>query len=289
MSKRPACAVGVAALAALCLFPSAARLEAHEEPFGYVRDAETEPKGEWELTQWTTARVGKESGRYLGMDFETELEHGVTDRFQTALYLVSHYHSLRDAAGGTETFGDRNRFGISGSTVELKYQVTSAQTSPVGFALYFEPGYRTISRNSGARIPELEGETRLIFQKNFFKGRLVTAFNYIFEPELKREDGAWESELVMEAGLGASWAFNSRWRLGLEGRVRTEFPRMNLRDSEFVVFHAGPTVVYTRDRWFATLTVLPQVAGWPDSRGKGGLHLNDAERLEVRMKVGFEF
>jgi hypothetical protein len=51
---------------------------AHEEPFGYSRGAQSEAMGEWELTQWSTARVGKESGRYTALDLSTELEYGVT-------------------------------------------------------------------------------------------------------------------------------------------------------------------------------------------------------------------
>lgn len=31
--------------------------------------------------QFVTARTGKAEGNYLGMDFETEVEHGFTDAF----------------------------------------------------------------------------------------------------------------------------------------------------------------------------------------------------------------
>ena len=55
------------ALGGLALALTTGSLLAHEEPFGYVRGAQSEAKGEWELTQWTTGRVGKESGRYLGL------------------------------------------------------------------------------------------------------------------------------------------------------------------------------------------------------------------------------
>ncbi len=73
----------------------------HGEPFTYVRGSQTEAKGELELEQWTTARFGKESGDYLGMDFNTELEYGVTDRFQVAGYLNYNYHHLNDAVGSS--------------------------------------------------------------------------------------------------------------------------------------------------------------------------------------------
>lgn len=46
-------------------------LVAHGEPFGYLRGAQVEAKGEWEVAQWSTARIGKESGRYLGLNWNT--------------------------------------------------------------------------------------------------------------------------------------------------------------------------------------------------------------------------
>lgn len=91
------------------------------------------------------------------MDFATELEHGVTDVFQTAIYLESHCHFLRNSTGSSTTFDDRNRFGISGTSLELKYQLASPETSPVGVALYFEPAYRTIDGVAGDRIRERYG------------------------------------------------------------------------------------------------------------------------------------
>ena len=98
-------------------------LVAHEEPFGYVRGAQSEPPGEWEVTQWTTARMGKESGDYLGLDFNTEIELGITRKLQMAAYLNTRYHHLRDVEGTEEKFEDRNRFGLDGGSLEIKYQL----------------------------------------------------------------------------------------------------------------------------------------------------------------------
>ena len=100
--------VGGLALAAA----TTSALLAHDEPFGYLRGAQTEAKGEWEVVQWSTARIGKESGRYLGLDLATELEYGVTDRFQVAAYVISDYLLAKDSVGSSKTFDDRNRFSV---------------------------------------------------------------------------------------------------------------------------------------------------------------------------------
>ena len=178
-------------------------VSAHEEPFGYLRGAQSEPKGEWEVNQWTTARFGKESGRYLGMDFATELEYGVTDRFQAALYLTGNYHRLRNSSGSSDTFDDRNRFGVSGTSLEMKYQLADPYRQWAGFALYFEPGYSTIDAVSGERSQEVELELRLIGEKHFLDHRLIAVVNYILEPEFEHEPGhAWETNLGMEWSAG---------------------------------------------------------------------------------------
>jgi len=279
----------VSGLTALALV-STATLLAHEEPFGYSRGAQSEAKGEWELTQWSTARTGKESGRYWGLDLSTELEYGVTDRFQAALYLNTAYHFLENSRGSSETFEDRNRFGLNGASIELKYQLLNPIHDQWGFAVYFEPGYGSIDKVDGSRHDEYELETRLILQKNFFDDRLVTVLNYIFEPEFKRSASSpWSTHLNMGWTAGASWKLNRHWRIGAETRLSTEFEDADLQKAEYLVLSAGPTVHYNGDRFYATLTVLPQVIGWPDARGVAGLHLDEKEKLEVRLKVGTEF
>ena len=265
-------------------------LNAHKEPFGYLRGAQSEPRGEWEITQWTTGRVGKESGRYLGMDFATEVEYGVTDRLQTAVYLTGNDHFLHNATGSSEVFDDRNQFGLSGTKLEFKYQLSDPYRNWAGFSLYFEPGYSTIESAGGERHQEVELELRLIGQKNFFDNRLVAAVNYVLEPEFERAAGTpWATNLRMEWNAGLSWHIAAHWWIGGELRLVTKFEDSDLNRSKFLTFSAGPTVHYAGERFFATLTLLPQLRGWPNPSGVAGLHLDEAERLEIRLKLGAEF
>ncbi len=266
------------------------QLAAHEEPFGYLRGAQSEPKGEWEVTQWTTARIGKETGRYLGMDFATELEYGVSDRFQTALYLIGNYHQIRNATGSSDSFDDRNRFGISGTSLEMKYQLADPYRKWAGFALYFEPAYSTIDGVSGERNQEVELELRLIGEKHFLDHRLIAAVNYILEPAFEHEPGhPWETNISMEWAAGLSWKLSDHWRLGAECRLVTKFEDADLNQAEHLTFYAGPTLHYSGEKFFATLTVMPQLRGWPNSRGTAGLHLDESEKIEIRFKLGTEF
>ena len=198
--------------------------------------------------------------------------------------------SLRQLGPVNQPFDDRNRFGVNGTAFELKYQLLNPFQDAFGFALYFEPGYNSIERADGGRHDEFELETKLILQKNFLDDRLIAAVNYTIEPEWVRSAGSdWATNLKMEWTAGLSWKFARHWWLGVETRLDTEFADADLNKSEFVTFSAGPTLHYGGERLFATLTVLPQIWGWPDQTGTGGRHLDDRERVEIRLKLGTEF
>ena len=266
-------------------------LRADENLFGYTYTADVLPKGKWELEQWATGRVSKETGTFFGGDFRTEIETGITDRLQGSLYLNYNYHYSRNAAGSSGPIDDVNRFGISGTSAEFKYQVLSPFKDPVGLALYLEPGYGTIEESTGARHQEFELEGKLIVEKHWLEDSLVGSFNFTVEPEW--EKGAGDTEfhvnLKLEWSTGIAYRFASHWHAGLEARLQTEYEDADLDRAAFVAAFVGPSLHYGAERWWATLTVMPQIAGWPDSRGIGGLTLDDHERLEVRLKLGYNF
>jgi hypothetical protein len=273
--------------AGLCL----AEAQADENPFGYTYTTDVLPKGKWEVEQWVTARVGKESGSFLGTDLRTEIELGFADRLQGSLYLNYNYFYIHDALASSGPLDNKNFFGVSGVSSEWKYQVLSPYKDNFGLTLYLEPGYATIEPSTGSRHQEIELEGKLILEKHWLDDALVGALNYTLEPEWEKADGdsGFNLHLKMEGTAGLAYRIAPRWYAGLEARLQTEFEDANLNNSQFVAAFVGPSLHYGTQRWWATLTVLPQVWGWPDSRGKGGLTLDDHERLEVRMKFGYNF
>ena len=263
---------------------------ADENIFGYIYTADVLPKGKWEVEQWVTSRIGKESGSFLGLDMRTEIERGLTDRLSGALYLNYKYFYVHDAVSSGGPMENRNFMDVNGVSAEFKYQLYSAYKDPFGLTLYLEPGYGTLEAASGEHHQEYELEAKLILEKHWMEDALIGTFNYTVEPEWERSMGGdFEVALKMEWTAGMAYRIAPRWYAGLETRVQTEFEEADLSESEFVAAFVGPSLHYGGDRWWATLTVLPQVWGWPDSHGTGGLHLDDHERVEVRLKVGFNF
>jgi len=124
---------------------------ADEQLFGFVRGAETLPKGKAEVYQFITYRPGKDTGSYHALDFDTEIECGFTDRFQSSLAVVNHYNSNTNVEG----LDDLNSFQFGGVEFSSKYRVLSPFKDPSGLALRLEGGY--LQRDEVGGLPQQEG------------------------------------------------------------------------------------------------------------------------------------
>lgn len=275
---------------ALVLFPLMA--QADENYFGYSYGAETLPKGKNEAYLWLTHREGKGEGHYDAQDVQLEFEHGWSDRFQTSFYLTGRAHDIRGTALEDEETGEgivRTRdLDFDGAKVSFKWNLRSPFKDGYGLALYLEPEYGSIDKISGERTREFGVEAKAIVQKNFLDDQLVAVYNLTLEPEWEREDGEWEPELAVENSAGLSYRFAPNWYAGVETRVHMEYPDYGAR--EHWAWFAGPTLHYGGQRWWATLTWLPQIKGGPVEADRSRtLHLEEHEEQETRLKIGINF
>jgi hypothetical protein len=290
--KRIFCAVLMA-----CSFSATAG----ETMFGYLYTTDTIPQGKWEYEQVQTLRTGKARGSYTAIDLRNEFEYGVTDKFQTAFYLNSSYlksTNQYDPEMPSDDLPDHNEFDVDGMSVEFIYRLLSPYTDPIGLALYVEPEIAIRDHMMGDDHIERSVEMRVILQSNFLDDQLITAFNFMVEPEWEKVDGLVKKELWAELTLGASYRIASKWYLGLEGRNHMEFIDMNLADQEHSAYFLGPNVHYGDQKWWIQFTVLPQIWGWPRDLGLGkdgteisspNNHLGQHENLEVRAKFALVF
>lgn len=274
-------ASAVVLLAGLAAVPAPSR--ADENLWGYVYGADTLPRGRSEIYAWWTTRSDKADGAYRGTDVKLEFERGFSDRFQGSLYLNFRGHHIAGVTG----YEDRDEFGLDGAQVSFKYRLLSAYKDPLGLAVYFEPGYTSREKITGERVDEWEFETKIIAQKNFAEDRLAIATNLTLEQEFERERGEelFEGELIGEWTAGVSYRFAPGWFAGAEVRAHTEFPDMDLSNQEHAAWFAGPNLHYGARRWWATVSIMPQIGGWPHGDGSR-LHLDEHERIETRLKLG---
>ena len=263
---------------------------ADENYFGYSYGAETLPKGRWEAYLWLTSRIGKGVGTYQGWDNFNEIEHGLTDRLQVSFYVNTSGHRIKNNG----EWADNTSFGFEGVRTSFKYALTSPYKSPVGIAVYVEPEYSRREKISGEHVTELAVETKFILQKNFLDDRIVSVLNLTYEHEWEREaadageEREFEPEIALEATAGVNYRFKPGWFIGAEGRTHSEYPDADLGNEEHRAWFVGPALHYGGRKWWFTATVLPQVHGRPQENSNH-LFLGEHERLETRIKIGYNF
>lgn len=311
----------MAALLAVSIAPLA---HAGEELFPETYLADTLPKGVFEAEQGVTYREGKSEGTYRLWQTRSELEYGISDRWQIAGYINAYSVQAENdnskasrvnftasggdgdeiSGGGPGTFGAyvpssttlpipaaryRNT-DFDSISIETIYKILNVYTDPIGLAGYLE-------YTGGDHSQEIE--LKALLQKNYFDDRLVLAANANLEFERNSYNltGVAERETELEFTGGASYRFASNWRAGGELRNIRGYTGHSIGsgDRSYSVWYLGPQVSYTGVRWFATLGYQRQMP-WAeayDAPAKleqvSGLNYKEFEANFVRLKFGFNF
>ncbi len=274
----------IGVLAAMVALAWAGTASASEPVFGYLYTADTVPKGKVEVEQWITDREGQAHGYYHGLYGRTEVEVGVTDNLQVALYanyahISAHNNSVDHLTEGLDIAPDhdplkrQSSWHSDGASMEVLWRVSSPYTHPIGVAFSVEP-------TLGPREDELE--FRAILQHNAMDDRLIFAANawIEFDKEQGTNLGAIADESAppsfektkatyLEADLGVSYRFRPKFSVGLEFRNHNEFTGWTItRDQNHTAFFLGPNIHYAGQKWTATLTVLRQLGaiGYSDDQ-----------------------
>ena len=78
--------------------------------------------------------------------------------------------------------------------------------------------------------------------------------------------------------------------MGLELRNKNLFPEYEEWESSAI--YLGPTIGYRHEKFWAALSVLPQIYGWNNSASQDGnsnLDLSSNEKINVRLLFGLNF
>lgn len=296
----------------LCLSTAS---HADEHIFNYAYTAETLPKGGLEFQQLITNRWDKGQGYFRATEFETELEYGITDRLQISGYLLaldtSHNgafpaEAVDDGAGGVTAgdplYPDRNFTGFAGVKTQIKYNILSPYLNDGwGLSFLIEPSYRNRFKVDGSKTKQFEIAVGAQLQKNLLDDQLILAYSTEVAREkriLVEDDNFVEHEVEWYNYLGASYRVAPNWYVGLEARHHMDVLKVPNGDTfkkNQYSFFMGPTVHYTTKQWWATVTYFRQLHGSPTyaTEAIGGqndnLHLDENEKNEIRVRVGFDF
>jgi hypothetical protein len=249
---------------------------ASQRRFTYTQESGVIARGQVELEPQTTLLTGKED-YYTSFEQRIEFEIGLTSRLQTSLYLNLHATTeMADSSLGTDA-------GFDGISSEWKLKLRDPVADPFGLGLYLE-----LSAATG----EVEVETKVILDKR--AGNWLGAFNASVEPEWEfiQKDGTNDVEsnleLKYEFDLAGTYFVKPSTSVGIE--VRNHNLHISSEDYDHSVLFAGPVVSYSSEAWWATLTVMPQIAKLKGSAIDEGHSLVTSEltKLEVRMIFGVD-
>ncbi len=249
--KKNICILLLALLPALHAFAGARR-------FTYVYETTTAAPGTFELESWVTWRTDRGDDREFDrLDFRHEIEFGITDRLQAAVYVAD--WTYRD---GRSVENDGSVY--TGSAIELIYNLTNPETTTFGSALYGE-------LKIGEDLVKLE--SKVLLQKNF--GPLILAYNATLEAEWEGEDLD-EQTGAFQQSFGASYQVKPQFLIG--GEVLHEIELPEWEEAEDSVVYAGPNVSVRAGHWWATTTALAQLT-----------NVASEPNFQVRTIVGYSF
>jgi hypothetical protein len=279
--------------------------QADEALFGYLRGAETLPKGANEVVQHLTRRWDKGAGEYTAYDSKTEFEHGFTDRFTGALYVLGQSVSSQGLQiDGYIQQDISTGMKYSGIEVSAKYNFLSPVKDDFGLAAYVSGASTHLDPHSGQKKDKYTIETWLLAQKNFLDDQLVWVGNVGLESTyavrfpvggetLTQEQ--WpttpEMEIATLIGTGVSYRVAANWFVGVEALYDAEY-ETEVGQERWSI-QAGPNVHYGAKDWWFTATWLPQLSGGGFENYPGqtdtNLHLIEKTKQEFRLKLGFNF
>ncbi|WP_024851808.1 DUF6662 family protein [Hydrogenovibrio kuenenii] len=275
---------------------------AGEQLLGYTQGAEPLPKGASEFYQIFTTRNDKGKGTYHALDSKTEIEHGFTNRFSGSFAITGHQINTNGLLIDGYLPQEKNKsFSFSGMEAEMKYAFLTPALNDIGLSTTFGLSYDTVDSHSGQKKDTLSADVGVQLQKYFMDGQLVWLNNASMESTYAKrpaitginDESVWpttpEMEIELTASTGISYRFTNNWSIGTEAVYQTEF-ETEVGQERWSLF-AGPSIHYGDQKFWATLTYLPQVVGGGE-RYPGqsrGLHLIEKTKYETKLKLGYNF
>ncbi len=220
---------------------------AGERRFTFVYEATTVPEGQVEFENWVTwKRQTPDDSSFDRFEFRHELEFGLTDKVQLAVYLAD--WSYQD---GRSVERDRARY--NDSALELIINFLDPTADGFGLASYHEVKF-------GDELFEIEN--KLILQKNM--GQIVLAYNLTLEAAWEGDDFRERSgEISQTAGL--SYEVAPSLLVGAELLYEVPLPDWKTGAKQSVWF--GPNFSYRfggENDWWVTVTALKQITDTDD-------------------------
>ena len=233
-------------------------LPARADRRSFIRSYEfqTQPQGNLEFELWNEVEAPKGAGVGIAdavITHRIELEYGITDRWDSALYHVFQQGGLQSADAGERAFH------FDSWRLETRYRLAEKGEWPVDVMLYLE------GERPSAFADPWELEEKVILERDF--GRLALVVNFVAEQKLARGERGGH---VWEVDAGVRYEVHPKLRLAAE---IWGIQKVTPADSQTALY-AGPSVSVAVSRLWVQLGV--------------GVGLNDAASgFQLRSVLGF--
>jgi hypothetical protein len=194
-------------VAVTALLATGGEARADLRSFTQTYEYSTVPQGRTAVELWhTQGRLTWDRDTAQTIEHIVELEHGITDHWDIALYNV-----FAQTAGGGAVMAEPYHY--DETKLETRYRFADRGVWPVDTLVYLE-----LSKDFGQSIYEIEG--KVIGARDF--GELTVAANAIVEVQLGRQAAETEPEFAW--ALGATYHLTPKVRAGAEtwGSVEEE-------------------------------------------------------------------
>ncbi len=258
----------------LCLLLSTSALPLlsaeSEIRFAYIQESPVAAADELELEVSTTYYRGRQQF-YRRLDNTLEIEYGLTERLQSALYINYSSVTVDNGSGQLQTETQ-----LKGVSAELKYLLTNRDENLFGTTLYGEVG-------TGSE--ESEFETKFIIDTKI-DDDVIIAYNAVYELEIEEEINEIDYAHVFENQFGVSFEIVEEMSLGIE--ARTSHKKSEHSPTRGALY-VGPNIACEIKRLAFVLCAQWQVTALGTSSPGTDLELNDHERFQMRLLVSYEF
>jgi len=260
--------------AAFALFAATATATATPRPLPFTYPAETLPKSALEVEQsvdLVPVRVAREeaagtkSVTSIRSELQTELEYGLTDKVEIALYFA-----FRQAASATSPY-----FQFRGLKQRVRWEISDQSYWPLGLGVYGE-----ITEYHD----ELEFEQKVLLSRRF--GAIGVAANLWVEQEYYFQNDEWR--FIYNPTAGGYYEFSPNFTLGAEYWARGRFDDADSgstasEDARSTTKHyAGPTAMLQNEEAFISLGSYFRLDHLADSIAVG----DQWGRFYARVMVG---
>jgi hypothetical protein len=190
-------------VAGLAVTAASAPARADRRAYTTTYEAVTAPKGELDVEMWSSyAHEGEllDGPASRGFRNMLELEYGITDRWDMALYNM------------IDVTSDSTNSGYAGAKLETRYRILPAGSWVLDPIIYFEAQYLR------------RGDARETFETKLILARDQAAWNFAFNVSYELEhlvDGGWNPELEYAVGVSRELA-GPDFKLGLEAFGKNE-------------------------------------------------------------------